>query len=251
MKSVKLVVSLALIFVGLSMWLLRPAYVVPELLNHGIIYSAKKEVFEIGNLSPICSRLASQGYFLITGRIDLDNFIGERQAFFQTADVSPKLFLEYDPGQGYILQFVIEDINQSVQLIKLGTVKRTGAFFFAFMLTDDGNLVTWLNGSASSDLFIVPLNLRAISPNINCDNVRLNAANGMEGVDGETTISISSGTDINKGKAEIVQLQEIYKSSLPNTSYQWPLYLGLILVCLPIPHKSGKLGNLRSKIFKK
>jgi len=73
---------------------------------------------------------------------------GDRQAFFQTANSESRLFLEYDPGQQSVLQFGIANPDESVQLIKLGNLKRTGSFLFTFIMTNDGTIDLWVAGAA-------------------------------------------------------------------------------------------------------
>jgi hypothetical protein len=160
---------------------------------------------------------------------------GDRQAFFQTANSESRLFLEYDPGQQSVLQFGIANPDESVQLIKLGNLKRTGSFLFAFIMTNDGTIDLWVAGAAIQNRSIVPLTVRASNPLISCNNVRLNAANGLERSDGVVKISISGGNSVSSGMREFKEVQNLYESSLPNNKYQWPLYLGVALLFIKLP----------------
>ena len=235
MKYLKVLVSTLLIACGLSMWLVRPAYSFPALLVHGSTYTADKSPYTVGNLDRHCTHLKTAGYLLITGRIDMGTITGDRQAFFQTANSDSRLFLEYDPGQQSVLQFGIANPDESVQLIKLGNIKRTGSFLFAFIMTNDGTIDLWVAGAAIQTRNIVPLTVRASNPLISCNNVRLNAANGLERSDGVVKISISGGNSVSYGMQDFKDLQITYESSLPNNNYQWPLYLGVALLFLKFP----------------
>jgi hypothetical protein len=235
MKYLKVFVSILLIACGLSMWLVRPAYNFPALPVHGSTYTADESPYTIGDLARHCTHLRTSGYLLITGRIDMETITGDRQAFFQTADSDSRLFLEYDPGQQSVLQFGIANSDESVQLIKLGNIKRTGSFLFAFIMTNDGTIDLWVAGAAIQTRNIVPLIVRASNPLISCNNVRLNAANGLERSDGVVKISISGGNSVSSGMQDFKDLQNTYESSLPNNNYQWPLYLGVALLFLKFP----------------
>jgi hypothetical protein len=217
------------------MWLVRPAYNFPALPVHGSTYTADESPYTIGDLARHCTHLRTSGYLLITGRIDMETITGDRQAFFQTADSDSRLFLEYDPGQQSVLQFGIANSDESVQLIKLGNIKRTGSFLFAFIMTNDGTIDLWVAGAAIQTRNIVPLIVRASNPLISCNNVRLNAANGLERSDGVVKISISGGNSVSSGMQDFKDLQNTYESSLPNNNYQWPLYLGVALLFLKFP----------------
>jgi hypothetical protein len=230
MKYLKSISSILLITIGLVMWINRPTYIFPTLPNHGSSYTASKSAFTIGDLTTICSHPEKFGYLLITGRIDMQTITGDRQAFFQTNNTDSRLFLEYDPGQQSILQFGIQNPDESVQLIALGKLKRVGSFLFSIMIESDGSVDTWVAGAATSESQTVPLQVRATNPNINCEKVRLNAANGMEGTDGTVKISISGGTDVKDGEQKALELQEAYEKSLPNNNYQYPLYLGVLVL---------------------
>jgi hypothetical protein len=235
MKYLKVFVSILLIACGLSMWLVRPAYNFPALPVHGSTYTADESPYTIGDLARHCTHLRTSGYLLITGRIDMETITGDRQAFFQTTDSDSRLFLEYDPGQQSVLQFGIANPDESVQLIKLGNIKRTGSFLFAFIMTNDGTIDLWVAGAAIQTRNIVPLIVRASNPLISCNNVRLNAANGLERSDGVVKISISGGNSVSSGMQDFKDLQNTYESSLPNNNYQWPLYLGVALLFLKFP----------------
>jgi hypothetical protein len=235
MKYLKVLVSTLLIACGLSMWLVRPAHNFPALPVHGSTYTADKSPYTVGNLDRHCTHLKTAGYLLITGRIDMGTITGDRQAFFQTANSDSRLFLEYDPGQQSVLQFGIANLDESIQLIKLGNIKRTGSFLFAFIMTNDGAIDLWVAGAAIQTRNIVPLTVRASNPLISCNNVRLNAANGLERSDGVVKISISGGNSVSSGMQDFKDLQNTYESSLPNNNYQWPLYLGVALLFLKFP----------------
>jgi hypothetical protein len=133
------------------------------------------------------------------------------------------------------LQFGIANLDESIQLIKLGNIKRTGSFLFAFIMTNDGAIDLWVAGAAIQTRNIVPLTVRASNPLISCNNVRLNAANGLERSDGVVKISISGGNSVSSGMQDFKDLQNTYESSLPNNNYQWPLYLGVALLFLKFP----------------
>ena len=235
MKYLKVLVSALLIACGLSMWLVRPAYNFPALPIHGSTYTAVKSPYTVGNLDRHCNHLRTSGYLLITGRIDMGTITGDRQAFFQTANSESRLFLEYDPGQQSVLQFGIANPDESIQLIKLGNLKRTGSFLFTFIMTNDGTIDLWVAGAAIQNGSIVPLTVRASNPLISCNNVRLNAANGLERSDGVVKISISGGNSVSSGMRDFKEVQNLYESSLPNNNYQWPLYLGVALLFIKLP----------------
>ena len=235
MKYLKILLSTLLIACGLSMWLVRPAYNFPALPKHGSTFTADRSPYTVGSLDRHCTHLKTAGYLLITGRIDMGTITGDRQAFFQTANSGSRLFLEYDPGQQSVLQFGIANPDESVQLIKLGNLKRTGSFLFAFIMTNDGTIDLWVAGAAIQTRNIVPLTVRASNPLISCNNVRLNAANGLERSDGVVKISISGGNSVSYGMQDFKDLQITYESSLPNNNYQWPLYLGVALLFLKFP----------------
>ena len=235
MKYLKILLSTLLIACGLSMWLVRPAYNFPALPKHGSTFTADRSPYTVGSLDRHCTYLRTSGYLLITGRIDMGTITGDRQAFFQTANSDSRLFLEYDPGQQSVLQFGIANPDESVQLIKLGNLKRTGSFLFAFIMTNDGIIDLWVAGAAIQNRSIVPLTIRASNPLISCNNVRLNAANGLERSDGVVKISISGGNSVSSGVQDFKDLQNLYESSLPNNNYQWPLYLGVALLFIKLP----------------
>ena len=217
MKYLKILLSTLLIACGLSMWLVRPAYNFPALPKHGSTFTADRSPYTVGSLDRHCTYLRTSGYLLITGRIDMGTITGDRQAFFQTANSDSRLFLEYDPGRQSVLQFGIANPDESVQL------------------TNDGIIDLWAAGAAIQNRSIVPLTIRASNPLISCNNVRLNAANGLERSDGVVKISISGGNSVSSGIQDFKDLQNLYESSLPNNNYQWPLYLGVALLFIRLP----------------
>ena len=220
-------VSLLMVIAGLIMWYTRPAFVRAEFPEHGESFESAGAPLNIGDRGDVCSFIQKEnGYLLISGNVSLTT-IGVAQGFFQTSDGETGLFFEYDPGEDYLLRFGFHQSDENVARVKYRNLRKNGEFNFSILVRGDGAIQMVGDGINETS--------KVENLSIDCSNFRIAAANGSEGIKGMMFVSISSGSDVQEAEDLIDEYVLLYKKSLPNTLYKWPLYLGLLLLVIGNP----------------
>jgi hypothetical protein len=254
MKRARLICLVALSIIGLILWYYRPTFVRAEFPEHGETYSTLGSPIEVGDRQDFCAFLDREsGFLLISGVVhfDTDAIVGSLfkvrdrnlgqissyqnstpYGLLQSSDFETGLFFELDPGENYLLRFGLHQTTGEVTRLRFLELNKLGAIQFAILVRGNG-LVRMIGDGIDSSTKIESL---AIA----CDNFRIAAANGMEGIDGSITVSISAGANAVDAERIINDYRFYYKESLPSTLYKWPLYSGVLLMVMGNPLKWRK-----------
>ena len=232
------VIYMLLVITGLSMWLNRPAYVSNAFPEHGLMIRSIYKPSNIYNLTDVCSPLRrTSGYLLISGSIDMRSRDGQRQVFFQSNTDLRSLFLEYQP-KDISINFGIIDQYGDTQYINLGLLKKNGLFNFVFLINHDGTIKIFGNGviDIPRQLRVESIDTHLTNATITCNHFRLNGVDRFLGTDGDVRVQISSGATYKDGLKVFEEYKSDYKNHLPDASYKWPLYAGILLWIIKVPN---------------
>jgi hypothetical protein len=163
---------------------------------------------------------------LISGKVTLSSS-GVTQGLLQTSDGEAGLFFEHDPGEDSLLRFGFHQSDENVSRVKFGNLRKSGLFVFSILIKGDGS-VRMIGGGTDNTTTVEKMA-------IDCGNFRIAAANGVEGITGTMTISISAGSDVADAERLVNEYRSLYKESLPSTLYKWPLYMGILLLVIGNP----------------
>jgi hypothetical protein len=240
MKKISFMRIIYVLFVitGLSMWLNRPAYVSNAFPEHGLMIRSIYKPSNIYNLADVCFPLRrTSGYLLISGSIDMRSRYGQRQVFFQSNTDLRSLFLEYQP-KNISINFGITDQYGDTQEINLGLLKKSGLFNFVFLINHDGTIKIFGNGVVDipRQLRVESIDTHLTDARITCDHFRLNGSDRFLGTDGDVRVHISSGATYKDGLKLFEEYKSDYKNQLPDASYKWPLYAGILLWMIKVPN---------------
>jgi hypothetical protein len=227
-----------LVITGLSMWLHRPAYVSNAFPEHGLMIRSIYKPSNIYNLTDVCSPLRrTSGYLLISGSIDMRSRDGQRQVFFQSNTDLRSLFLEYQP-KDISINFGIIDQYGDTQYINLGLLKKNGLFNFVFLINHDGTIKIFGNGVVDipRQLRVESIDTHLTNATITCNHFRLNGVDRFLGTDGDVQVQISAGATYQDGLKLFEDYKSDYKNHLPDTSFKWPLYMGIFLWIIKFPN---------------
>jgi len=219
--------ALSLVVLGLIIWYSRPAFIRAEFAEHGETFVSDGSAREIGPRQDLCNYLSRpDGYMLISGKVTLSSS-GVTQGLLQTSDGEAGLFFEHDPGEDSLLRFGFHQSDENISRVKFGNLRKNGLFVFSILIKSDGSVRMIGDGTDNSTT--------VEKMAIDCGNFRIAAANGVEGIIGTMTVSISAGSDVANAEHLVNEYRSLYKESLPSTLYKWPLYMGILLLVIGNP----------------
>ena len=219
--------ALSLVVLGLIIWYSRPAFSQAEFVEHGETFVSDGSATEIGPRQDLCNYLSRpDGYMLISGKVMLRSS-GVTQGLLQTSDGEAGLFFEHDPGEDSLLRFGFHQSDENISRVKFGNLRKNGLFVFSILIKGDGS-VRMIGGGTDNTTTVEKMA-------IDCGNFRIAAANGVEGIIGTMTVSISAGSDVANAEHLVNEYRSLYKESLPSTLYKWPLYTGILLLVIGNP----------------
>jgi hypothetical protein len=227
MDRIRKVFACVLIFVGLILWYSRPAFIRAEFPGHGETFKSNRSPTDIGPRQDLCKYLSvPNGYLLLSGNVSLDSS-QVTQGLLQTSDDEAGLFFEHDPGEDSLLRFGFHQSDGNTFRLKFGNLRKNGLFVFSILISSDGSIR--MNGDGTDVAAKVEM------MELDCGNFRIAAANGVEGIKGSMTVSISAGS--NSAEAEVLmdEYRSLYEESLPSTLYKWSLYAGVLLLVIGNP----------------
>ncbi len=223
------VFSCVCVSVGLVIWQIRTEYVSVKPPSFGEKYTFDGSNNDLGVRDDLCARLSEpNGYLLLSGTINMQS-IDTAQGFFQSADGENGLFFEFDPGEDSLVRFGVRLADETIARLKFKNLRNTGEFSFLLLVDQSGRIR--LVGDGTDETSTIG------ELSVSCDNWQIGSANGSVDFDGQMTMSISTGASVQDANQSLDKYLNDYNSNLPNTTYKWPLYTGLLVLALGNPFR--------------